>query len=105
MKDAIIKHLKAQIGDVEPDMYEELYGEYRSTASERIAQLEENLATMDMPELKRIAHALKGEAMMVGDVSMMEAALAFEACTKNGDEAGCRQQFEVIQKSFSQLED
>ena len=64
-----------------------IWDEYLSAAAAKLAEARVARAAEDYPLLDRLAHALKGNALMVGDRASAEAALALRAAAKTSEGA------------------
>lgn len=62
-----------------------VWGEYLSSFAEKLAEASAAQAAGDFPLLDRVAHALKGNALMVGDSPCVSAALALRDAAKASD--------------------
>lgn len=62
------------------DVLGELSGLYLSTATAQVRTAADLLRTRDLPELARIAHALKGSSSVIGARRAAASALALEDC-------------------------
>ena len=102
MKDEILTYLKEQVGD-DKDLLDSLYEEYCSTAKEYVGALKAALPQGDFAELKRLAHALKGNSAMVGDTEMNAHALAFENGAKAENLATCQTELPELERLLLEL--
>ena len=106
MKQEIIEYLKKQIGDDDPDMPEALYNEYCNAVAEKLHELEAPLVSGDFALMGSVAHALKGNAAMVGDNEIYPHALAFEKGAKNSKDLDvCKAEFAAISNIASQMKE
>lgn len=64
-----------------------IWDEYLSASAAKLAEARVARAAEDYPLLDRLAHALKGNALMVGDRASAEAALALRATAKASEGA------------------
>lgn len=62
-----------------------VWGEYLASFAEKLAEANAAQAAEDFPLLDRVAHALKGNALMVGDAPCVAAALALRDAAKASD--------------------
>ena len=92
----IYAYLKEQIGTDDQTLLDSLYEEYCHTIETKIANIKEALESNNFDLLRKLAHALKGESAMVGDVPMNEHALAFENAAKAMDMKSCQAEFAEI---------
>ena len=86
MKEDVKTWLNEQFeGDTE--MIRLVWDEYLASAKAKLAEARVARAAEDYPLLDRLAHALKGNALMVGDRASAEAALALRATAKASEGA------------------
>lgn len=86
MKEDVKTWLNEQFeGDTE--MIRLVWDEYLASAKAKLAEARVARAAEDYPLLDRLAHALKGNALMVGDRASAEAALALRAAAKASEGA------------------
>ena len=86
MKEDVKTWLNEQFeGDTE--MIRLVWDEYLSATASKLAEARVARAAEDYPLLDRLAHALKGNALMVGDRASAEAALALRAAAKTSEGA------------------
>ena len=85
MKESVRSWLIQQFGD--ESVAEEIYAEYRRSTAPKFDEAAAALAAGDFVQLDRIAHALKGNALMVSDQEALDAALALRDAAKAGDAA------------------
>lgn len=64
-----------------------IYAEYLSSTADQLAKARMARAAGDFPLLDRIAHTLKGNALMVGDQVLTDAAIALRDAAKAADGA------------------
>lgn len=83
MKESVRTWLLQQFGD--EDVAREIYDEYRRSTAPKFQEAAAALAAGDCPSLDRIAHALKGNALMIADQEALDAALALRDAAKAGD--------------------
>lgn len=86
MNEQISKWLEDQFGN-DRETIEIVFGEYLASAAEKLVESREALAAEDFPRLDRIAHTLKGNALMVGDEVSAQAAIALRDASKVSDGA------------------
>ena len=84
MKDDARQWLNEQFGGDE-ETIAAVWGEYLASSSEKIGEALAALAAFDFPLLDRIAHTLKGNALMVGDQVSAAAAIALRDAAKASD--------------------
>lgn len=70
MKDCIRQWMGEQMADFDDTIREQLYQEYVTTAKRLVGEIS---------AIDAAAHTLKGNAMMIGDQPMAEAAIALRA--------------------------
>lgn len=104
MKQDILNYLKEQVGADDADLLEALYAEYFNTVMEKVGELQAAIPAGDFEALRRIAHALKGNAAMVGDTAINQHALAFEMGAKSADIETCKTEFTQLQALASAME-
>ena len=75
MKDNVRQWLAEQFGD-DAETISTVWDEYLSSAAEKIAEARVALEASDFPLLNSIAHALKGNALVVGDQELAAAGIA-----------------------------
>ena len=84
MKDDVKTWLNEQFeGDAE--MIRLVWGEYLASAEAKLAEARAALAAEDYPLLDRVAHTLKGNALMVGDAAFVTATVALRDAAKASD--------------------
>ena len=103
MKEEIIAYLKEQVGD-DKELLDTLYSDYRATVTEYVEALKAALPKGDFTELKRLAHALKGNSAMLGDTEMNAHALAFENGAKTENLATCQAELTELEKLLIALQ-
>lgn len=86
MKECCKKYLDEQFGGDE-EVVGEIYAEYVSSMGEKSGELERAFAAKDWVAVDRAAHAVKGNALAVGDQDVADAAIALRGAAKLGDEA------------------
>ena len=74
MKKCCEEYLNEQFGG-DPDVVSEIYGEYASSARDKIVEAASALESGDWQLLDRIAHTVKGNALAAGDQAMADAAI------------------------------
>ena len=84
MKDDVRQWLNDQFGGDE-ETIAAVWEEYLGSAAEKIAEGRAALAASDFPLLDRIAHTLKGNALMVGDQTSAMAGIALRDAAKASD--------------------
>lgn len=89
MKDSIRKWLTEQFG-AEEELIQGIYLEYVSSSVTKAAELETALASANWEQVDRIAHTLKGNALMTGDQEVADTAIALRAASKASDMAAAR---------------
>jgi len=83
MKESCRAYLDEQFGDA--DVVAEIYGEYVSSAREKIGEAGSLLADADWTRLDRTAHTIKGNALAAGDQEMADAAISLRKAAALGD--------------------
>ena len=86
MKECCKKYLNEQFGG-DDDIIGEIYGEYASSAIEKIGEATATLAAEDWTSLDRVAHTLKGNALAAGDTEMADTAIALRKAVALKDSA------------------
>lgn len=85
-KECVKNWLVGQFGDDEA-IIAEIYGEYLKTTRENLDKADAAMARGDFPGLDRVAHTLKGNALMVGDQDIADTAIALRNAAKISDAA------------------
>ncbi len=86
MKDDVKTWLNEQFeGDAE--MIRLVWDEYLASAKAKLAEARAARAAEDYPLLDRVAHTLKGNALMVGDADCVTASIALRDAAKASDDA------------------
>ena len=67
------------------DLINELYEVYCASMEEKLAAIEESAGRREWEAVDRSAHAVKGNALAVGDTEMAEEAVALRGAAKLGD--------------------
>jgi len=70
-------------GDAE--MVAAVWEEYLAVTADKLAAARDALAAENFPQLDRLAHTLKGNALMVGDRSLAEAAIELRTAARASD--------------------
>lgn len=84
MKDDVKTWLNEQFeGDAE--MIRLVWAEYLVSAKAKLAEARAALAAEDYPLLDRVAHTLKGNALMVGDAAIVTVTIALRDAAKASD--------------------
>jgi len=68
-----------------------VWGEYVRSMGEKFPEARAALAASDFEKLDRLAHTMKGDALLVGDKPMAEAAIALRDASKAADSAAAAQ--------------
>lgn len=84
MKDDARQWLNEQFGGDE-ETIAAVWEEYLNSSTEKLAEGRAALAAFDFPLLDRIAHTLKGNALMVGDQQFAAAGIALRDAAKASD--------------------
>ena len=87
MKECCRKYLSEQLGDV-MDVINEIYAEYASSISDKMAEADAAVAAGEWNALDKVAHAIKGNALTVGDQQMADAAIALRSVAQQQDRSG-----------------
>lgn len=66
---------------------EEIYGEYVAAAREKTGEMSAAIAAEEWDNLDRLAHTVKGNALMAGDNDTVESAIALRGAAKLKDRA------------------
>jgi len=74
------------LGDKE--MIATVWAEYERSAREKIESSRAALAASDYTRLDRLAHTLKGDALLVGDQAVVQEAIALRAAAVASDATG-----------------
>ena len=99
MKDVVKAYLVKEFGD--EAVAEEIYAEYRSSTQPKLDESARALAARDFVLLDRAAHALKGNALMVGDPDALAAALALRDAAKAQDATAAGAALERVRAVFT----
>ena len=86
MKESCRQFLAEQFGG-DQDTVEEIYAEYVASAREKVDELTAAVAAGEGENLDRLAHTLKGNALIAGDNDTVEAAIAMRGAAKLKDRA------------------
>ncbi len=86
MKECCRKYLDEQFGG-DADVIGEIYGEYVSSVGEKVGEAESALAAADWPQLDRVAHTIKGNALAAGDAETADAAIELRKAAALSDAA------------------
>lgn len=95
MKDDVRQWLNEQFGGDE-ETIAAVWDEYLNSAAEKIAEGRAALAAFDFPLLDRIAHTLKGNALMVGDQASVAAGVALRDAAKASDPTAAERALDQI---------
>jgi len=87
MKEETKRWLDEQFGG-ESETIALVWSEYLGETTAKLAALRAALAADDYPLLDRLAHTLKGNALMVGDQPMVSAAVVLRDASKSSDADG-----------------
>ena len=96
MKDDVRQWLNDQFGGDE-ETIAAVWEEYLGSAAEKIAEGRAALAASDFPLLDRIAHTLKGNALMVGDQTSAMAGIALRDAAKASDPAAAEKALDRLE--------
>jgi HPt (histidine-containing phosphotransfer) domain-containing protein len=86
MKECCKAFLNEQF-DGDQDVVVEIYVEYVSSTGEKLAEIEKATASADWTAVDKLAHAVKGNALAVGDHDVVETAIALRGAATLGDSA------------------
>jgi HPt (histidine-containing phosphotransfer) domain-containing protein len=86
MKKCCETYLNSQFGG-DAGIVGEIYAEYVSSMSAKLAEAEAALAAADWALLDRVAHTVKGNALSAGDPETADVAIALRNATKLADAA------------------
>lgn len=86
MKESCRQFLVEQF-DGDMGIVEEIYGEYVGAAREKIEEMTTAAAAEEWDLLDRIAHTVKGNALMAGDNDTAESAIALRGAARLKDRA------------------
>ena len=85
MKECVKRWLDEQMPGVGDEMLGMIYAEYVETVKRLVPELlAADLAATDLTAVDKAAHTLKGNALMVGDQPMADAAIAFREALRDG---------------------
>lgn len=88
MKENARRWMAEQFAD-DADTIAMVWNEYLTETAAKIDAARAALAAEDYPLLDRLAHTLKGNALMVGDQELALAAVALRDAAKASDSDGC----------------
>lgn len=103
MKDSIRKWLTEQFGE-EEELIQGIYLEYVSSSVTKAAELEGALTSSDWEQVDRIAHTLKGNALMTGDQEVADKAIALRAASKAADMAAAKPLADALGEMIRELQ-
>lgn len=86
MKESCRAFLNDQFGGDE-DIVKEIYAEYTASAKEKTEELAAVTAQEDWEAMDRVAHTLKGNALVAGDQETADVAIAMRGASKLQDRA------------------
>ena len=99
MKPSVEKWLKEQMPEEAPEILQEIYAEYQATALRLLDDLKTKFkAEEEFGVIDKIAHTLKGNALMVGDVELFEVVQAWRGDLKEGKRDLCLTALPAIEK-------
>lgn len=104
MREFFRAHLTETLGIDDPELQDELIGEYKRTFDDSVAQMQNAAAAADFERLHRLGHALKGCALNIGHPAGREGALGVEMGARNADLEACRSEIEKLAAMARQLE-
>lgn len=85
MKACCKAYLDEQFGD--DGIVEEIYSEYQVSMGEKLGEIVQAMDRQEWESLDRLAHAVKGNALAVGDQDMADTAISLRGAAKLGDAA------------------
>lgn len=80
MKQCCRDYLMEQFGD--EDVIKDIYEEYVNSIREKLPEFETALASENWQTLDHLAHAVKGNALAVGDTDIADVAIALRSAAK-----------------------
>ena len=104
MKEWFSKHLSEQLGIDDPEVQREFFAEYRTSAAEMLEEMHRAIGQNEMAQLRRLAHSLKGSALMIGDESMRDLALILEDYCEAADMPNCKNTLKLLAGAVKRLE-
>ena len=87
MKECCRQYLSKHLGD-DMEFVKAVYAEYASTVGGQIAEAEAAAAAGEWSTLDKVAHAIKGNALTVGDQLMGDAAIELRSVALLQDHGG-----------------
>lgn len=85
------------------DVVCEIYVEYVSSIHEKLGEMAKALEKADWEAIDRCAHAVKGNALAVGDQDMADTAIALRGAAKLGDGAKAKPLVERLKSLSTEL--
>lgn len=86
MKACVLDWMKSQMPDSGEEIFEQIYSEYKTTATTLLQKWKDALASnADEKTVDAIAHTLKGNAAMVGDQEISQLAQSWREAVKIKD--------------------
>ena len=85
------------------DVVCEIYVEYVSSIQEKLGEMGKALEKADWEAMDRCAHAVKGNALAVGDQNMADTAIALRGAAKLGDADKAKPLVERMQALAAEL--
>ncbi len=82
----------------------ELLGEFLSQTPELIARLEQAIEAGDAPQVRQVAHTLKGSARSIGADSFAQYAAQLENLGRSGELSEAPQAIQQLRAAWSQLQ-
>lgn len=79
-----IENLQARFED-RPELLEKIYKEFNHQVKKDIPEMSSALEISDLDTFRKKAHALKGNAALIGAMSVQELALDIEQASQKGD--------------------
>lgn len=104
MKADIRNWLVGQFGDDEA-IINEIYAEYVQASRAKVVEMRQAIDAGDTALLDRIAHAMKGTALMTGDKEAAEAAIALRKAALEGSIGACRTHARELDMIVGNLEE
>ena len=101
MKECCKEYMMGQFGD--EDIVAEIYGEYKTSLAQKIAECDEAVAAGDWVKLDRAAHAIKGNSLAVGDNDVAERAIAMRSAAQLQNATEAKTLLDAIKEFSTQL--
>ena len=101
MKQCCKDYLMEQFGD--EDVVTEIYAEYTNSIHEKMPEIEAALTAEDWSGMDSLVHALKGNALAVGDNDTAEVAIALRVAAKMAEKDTAQALFEKLKVFAAQV--